>query len=208
MTNKLLDAPPITMKSGDEHIIGTDKKLLDFWRWGFSDVLNNTTRGIFAEHLVATALGIATSPRITVDPYDLTYNGLTIEVKSCAYIQSWKQRRPSKVSFDIAETRLYDYEKGTYVGEKKRQADVYLFALLIHTDRETINPLDASQWMFYVMPTSLQDEKLGSQQKMSFSTLLKLGASAVSISEIPTSLATLMVHENILGLSGSRSSSL
>lgn len=65
MTNTLLDASPITIKSGDEQIIGTDKTLLDFWRWGFSDVLNNTTRGIFAEYLVATALGIEAQPRIT-----------------------------------------------------------------------------------------------------------------------------------------------
>ena len=30
----------------------------DFWAWAYSDVLENTARGIFAEFLVGSALGI------------------------------------------------------------------------------------------------------------------------------------------------------
>jgi hypothetical protein len=188
MTNTLLDAPPITMKSGDEHIIGTDKTLLDFWRWGFSDVLNNTTRGIFAEYLVASALGIEVKPRITWDPYDLTYNGLTIEVKSSAYIQSWKQNSNSSPSFSIRPTREYYIATNTYSTELKRQSDIYIFCLLHHTNRMTINPLEASQWEFYVLPSSILNEKCATQKQISLSTLLKLGAKKTGFKELTSAL--------------------
>ena len=32
--------------------------LLDYWSWSFSDIYNNIYRGIMAEYIVATALGI------------------------------------------------------------------------------------------------------------------------------------------------------
>jgi hypothetical protein len=32
--------------------------------------------------------------------------------------------------------------------DAKRQADVYVFALLAHEDRTTIDPLDLDQWKF------------------------------------------------------------
>ncbi|WP_225323070.1 hypothetical protein [Synechococcus sp. RSCCF101] len=36
----------------------------------------------------------------------------------------------------------------------KRQADVYVFALLAHRDRATVNPRDLSHWQFYVARAS------------------------------------------------------
>lgn len=43
----------------------------DFWQWGFSDLLQNTTRGILAEYIVAFLLGVDDHPRhrsIECDP--------------------------------------------------------------------------------------------------------------------------------------------
>jgi len=69
----------------------------DFWCWSTSDLLNNTTRGVLAEFLVASALDIPTTG--VRDPwaaFDLqTIDGLKIEVKSAAYLQSWAQKQPS-----------------------------------------------------------------------------------------------------------------
>lgn len=48
VASMLLDAPLIALRRGNEPIIGTTHTLSDFWRWAFSDILNNTTRGIFA----------------------------------------------------------------------------------------------------------------------------------------------------------------
>lgn len=51
-------------KTGDESIKGTNQKLLDYWRWGYSNVLVNRERGIFAEFLVGNVLGELDNPRI------------------------------------------------------------------------------------------------------------------------------------------------
>ncbi len=80
-----------TIKTGKEQIISQTKKakLSDFWQWAYSDVLGNTKRGILAEYLVALACGIENQERISWDVYDLKLeNGIKIEVKSSAYIQS------------------------------------------------------------------------------------------------------------------------
>lgn len=63
--------------------------LLDFWRWSCSDLISNATRGILAEYIIAQALGVAKGIRKEWAPYDLlTPEGIRVEVKSAAYIQS------------------------------------------------------------------------------------------------------------------------
>ena len=64
------------------------RTMLDYWSWAFSDIMGNTERGVFAEYLVATALGINNIPRRNWLPYDLLYkNAIRIEVKASAYIK-------------------------------------------------------------------------------------------------------------------------
>ena len=83
-----------------------DFKLTDFWSWSQSDLLNNTLRGILAEYIVRQDLGIEKPTRTEWDTYDLeTKDGIKIEIKSAAYLQSWKQTNLSKISFNIAPTK-------------------------------------------------------------------------------------------------------
>ena len=56
----------------------------------------------------------------------------------------------------IVTTTIADAKKRKRVGEAKRHSDVYVFALLAHLDQRTINPMDVSQWRFYVL-TNDQD---------------------------------------------------
>ena len=42
---------------GGEGFAGAQRSVLDFWRWGFSDLRENVVRGILAEFLVAQAVG-------------------------------------------------------------------------------------------------------------------------------------------------------
>jgi hypothetical protein len=42
------------------------------------------------------------------------------------------------------------------------------------TKSKTLNPMDLSQWSFYVLPTKVLNEKLGVQKGVSLSRLLKL----------------------------------
>ena len=150
--------------------------LLDFWRWDASDLLNNTTRGRLTEFIVGSAVGMDFStPRQEWDNYDLdTPSGIKIEVKSSAYIQSWKQEKNSSISFAISPTMAYNAESGNREGPYKRHADIYVFCLLKHQERDTIDPLNMDQWEFYVVATESLNTKLGNQKSISLNPLRKL----------------------------------
>lgn len=167
-----LDVAP---KTGDEpfHRDGETlaPKLIDFWRWSASALLSNATRGVLAEYIVACALDVAASGRVEWDAYDLlSPEGAKIEVKSAAYLQSWAHPKLSAIRFDIRPTQLL--ENGANL--VKRQAHVYVFCLLRHTDKTTVDPLNLEQWEFYILPTSVLDEKCATQKTIGLASLLKL----------------------------------
>ena len=166
---------------GSESIISPiDQKvgeLMDFWRWAYSDLVGNTERGILAEFIVACALEIEKLDRIQWDSYDLkSPEDIKIEVKSSGYIQTWLQEKLSSLSFGIQPTLSWDSRTNLYGTEKRRQSDIYVFCILKHTDQETLNPLDISQWDFYLLPTAILNEKARKQKHISLPALIKLGA--------------------------------
>ncbi|MDR1979865.1 MAG: hypothetical protein LBQ42_14105 [Synergistaceae bacterium] len=155
--------------------------ILDFWRWGYSDLLVNSARGVLAEYIVALALGVDKgTPREEWATYDLLCEGIKIEVKSSAYLQSWGQKDFTKPLFSIAPTKPWDAEKGTYGDKASRGADVYVFCLLKHKDPETIDPTNLDQWEFYVLPTETLDAQKGAQAHIGLSNVLKLNPQVVS----------------------------
>jgi len=163
--------------------------LLSFWQWASSDLVSNATRGILAEYLVAQALGIADGTREEWAAYDLeTSDGTRIEVKSAAYIQSWLQRRLSQISFRVSKTLAWDRYSNRYGSEPKRHAGVYVFALLAHKEQQTVNPLDVSQWEFFVLPTVVLDARERSQHSITLPSLRRL-AEPVSFHELPRAVA-------------------
>jgi hypothetical protein len=166
---ELLDQLMVARKTGDEplHVHGRHlpASVLTFWQWSASDLISNAMRGRLAEYLVALALGVADGVRIEWDAYDLqTVPGSTVEVKSAAYLQRWHQHRPSVITFDIHPTLGWTAATNTYSPERKRQADVYVFALLAHRDKATLDPLNLDQWEFYVLPTAVLDARLPTQK--------------------------------------------
>ena len=77
-----------------------------------SDLRVNNVRGYLAEFLVTRALGV-TAKRVEWDDYDLLREGITIEVKSSAYLQAWPQRGPSQIRFTGLRGRAWgDITKG------------------------------------------------------------------------------------------------
>ena len=168
---------PLVPKTGNEpfhhNFVNFDFSLLEFWKWSFSDIVSNATRGVLAEFIVAKALGISTEgARDEWARYDLkTADGITIQVKSAAYLQSWHQERFSSISFDIRKTRGWDADTNKQDAEAKRHADVYVFALLAHTDKGTVDPLNVGQWRFYVVPTSKLDARIRSQDSITLKCL-------------------------------------
>jgi len=183
--------PPIeaTRKSGDEVFTGSGQSegltLHDFWRWSCSDLVSNATRGVLAEYLVASALGLNKGVRSEWDAYDLTTEtGVKIEVKSAAYIQSWYQRKLSTITFSIKPTLAWDYQTNHLAEKKKRQADVYVFCLLHHKEQDTINPMDLSQWTFYVVSKEELEKTRPDRKSMAFSELKKLCPKTCSFDDL------------------------
>lgn len=167
--------------TGEEHFLfpdGIDNVTLkDFWQWAYSDLVGNSERGALAEYIVACALGVNQTVRVSWDKYDLlSKDSITIEVKTSGYIQTWEQKSPSKLIFGIQPTYGWDSESNEYDKTQKRQAEIYVFCVHKHTDQETINPLDISQWDFYLMPTKLINSKFQSQKTATLSALIKAGA--------------------------------
>lgn len=164
----------------------------DFWRWSASDLLNNTQRGILAEFLVAKALDNVPPIRTEWAAYDLeTASGTSIEVKSAAYLQSWHQDRPSKISFNIRPTRGWDPETNTTDPHARRQADIYVFCLLHHQDEKSVDPLDLSQWRFYAVPTEYLDRELPTQKSITLGRLEQLGIQAVEFDVLRSAIEEL-----------------
>ncbi|MGB1250543.1 MAG: hypothetical protein ACPG8W_08040 [Candidatus Promineifilaceae bacterium] len=94
-----------------------------------------------------------------------------MEVKSTAYIQSWKQKELSKSKYGIAPTKQWDRNTGAWVGEKKRQADVYIFCLLDHKCGATIDVLNINQWKFFIAPTTKLNARSFTQKSITHGSL-------------------------------------
>ena len=149
----------------------------DFWSWAYSDLLNNTQRGVMAEFLVYSSLNSEYPPprtqmRVNWLPFDVTSpSGRRIEVKSAAYLQSWTTDFPAQIQYDIAPKLAWDGK--SYATEAKRNCDLFVFCLYTALTRDK-SILDLDYWEFYVLPTSVLNDKIPNQKTISLSSLLKL----------------------------------
>ena len=95
----LVPAPPQLLEP-DDAFHGLDAVVSDFWRWAFSDLRDNTVRGVLAEFIVAAALGRTATRRKGWDNYDVqSDSGVKVEVKASGYLQSWAQAKHSRLDF-------------------------------------------------------------------------------------------------------------
>ena len=101
----LKPAPPQLLE-GSDAFAGLDATVVDFWRWAFSDLRDNTVRGVLAEFLVAAALGRTDVRRKGWDNFDvLSATGIRVEVKASGYLQSWAQAKHSSLNFGRVAAR-------------------------------------------------------------------------------------------------------
>ena len=54
-----------------------------------------------------------------------------------------------------------------------------MFCVLAHKDKGTVNPLDLSQWDFYVLDTKVLNDKVPKQKTITLSSLLKLNPNQI-----------------------------
>ncbi len=158
---------------------------MSYWRWAYSDHLSNSQRGALAEYIVGQAIGVTQKPRVQWDRYDLVSpEGIAVEVKSAAYVQSWEQPKLSEISFDIAPKLWWDAETNTYATEKSRSSMVYVFCVLGEQDRAKVNPLDLGQWFFFVASTKQLNEWFKEQKSVRMSMLEKNGLERVWFADL------------------------
>ncbi len=139
-------------RDGDESFRGTAFKLSDFWQWAFGDLAVNITRSHLAEFLVARALGDDRPRREEWANFDvLTPDGIRVEVKSAAYLQRWRQWKPSQIRFGGFSGRSWDPQTGYFSEERSIRADVFVFAVQTCLDPVAYDPFDVGQWAFYVV---------------------------------------------------------
>ena len=168
-----------------------------FWRWAYSNLAANNLRGHLAEYLVACDLGLNEGTRVEWDECDLRLpNGIRIEIKSAAYLQSWGQKDLSSITFKVAPSCAWDRKTQARSKTPERHSDFYVFCLLKHKDKESLDPKNLDQWEFFVLPTSKINEKLGNQENLSLSRLKKLEPTRCRFGEINRALGAFMKTEN------------
>ena len=177
---KSLDS--ITRLSGD-HLIGneaftyhgeeTDMTILEYWRWLYSELFD--LQSSIAEYIVAKALGLKKAYNVgDWTLFDIEYRSTRIEVKETSYVHAWQTDEEPK-----SKTRAFGINKAhdTYqdsTSELHRQNDIYVFCLNTGETRKTANPLQLEHWEFYIVPTSLINEKCGDANSISLSRLRKM----------------------------------
>jgi hypothetical protein len=147
----LVPGPPRALEPEDR-FVGLDASVVDFWRWAFSDLRDNTVRGVLAEFLVAAALDRTVERRKSWDNYDVrSASDLRVEVKASGYLQGWAQAKHSQLSFGRVAARSWDENTNEYGAEPEVRADVFVFAVQTCKDHASYDALDISQWAFYVV---------------------------------------------------------
>ena len=142
------------------------------------------------------ALEISTEqPREEWAAYDLVTNdGVKVEVKSAAYVQSWKQTKPSKISFSIRKTTGFD-EHGKLLNETPgRQANVYVFCLLAVNDEKKGDPMNLDHWNFFIQSNQEIEKHWGEQASISLSPLKRVCGDGVDFLKVKSKINEL-IHQ-------------
>ncbi len=147
-------------------------------------MLSNASRGRLAEYLVHRAVGGAVETvRAEWDAFDLTTpDGIRVEVKSAAYIQSWHQVRESTISFRVQKTRAWSQATNQLESIAKRQSDVYVFAVL--HEKTAPDPMNVRHWTCYVVASRVLDARTRSQHSITLASLIKESGSSATFEEL------------------------
>ena len=157
----------------------------DFWQWALSDLLQNTTRGILAEYIVAVLLGVDDNPRSPWKAYDLTLpDGRTIEVKTMSRLQAWTQKRLSTPRVVIRPTRKWDPETGKMEKTPSLNANLYILCYFNADNYDAADPLDLAQWEFFIFTRENIKELLEERKSISLKYLEKLGNNPIKAHEL------------------------
>ena len=175
--------------------------LESFQGWASGNLVDNRTRGIFAEWLVGQALGCIEpgAHRQEWDAVDLHYRGLGVEVKASGRNQGWDPEGQSTPRFGIApQKHAWHADTDTWIDydPPRRTADVYVFCLHGSVPAAIENVANPANWRFWVVPTSRLEDELGSQRTVGETTLVRLTESC-DWNQIRTSTEAIVKQEPV-----------
>ena len=165
--------------NGASFNIDGGRTVLDFWRWAYSDVFQNVTRGYVAQFIIAWLVGAdKKEPNNPFQSFDIQIpDGKRIEVKSTSWLQSWRVKKPNPL-FVIKPAYTWDDERG-YGKEKTFNADIYALCYYYWKDMQTADLLDLSQWHFWAFSKKELIEILGRSKSITIDRLKKLELSPI-----------------------------
>ncbi|WP_052428606.1 hypothetical protein [Actinopolyspora erythraea] len=155
---------------------------------------SNTTRGLAAEYLVAHAVGgDLNQPRDEWGNHDtITADGITVEVKSGAYLQAWDQPALSTIVYKGLRGKWLG-EQGIYLdGRREYRSQVYVFAVHTTTEPERYDALDPDQWEFRVVGRSRLVAL--NQDSISLTRLRQIQPTTVSYPGLNTAIRETATH--------------
>ncbi len=157
----------------------------DFWQWGFSDLLQNTIRGVLAEYIVAVLLGIDDNPRNPWLAYDLKLpDGRLIEVKTMSRLQAWAQKKIYVPRVTIKPTREWNPQTGEMKEKPTFNADIYIICYFNAVDHEKADPLNLNQWEFFVFTKEQIKKILGEMKTISLDHIKRQKIKAVNANKL------------------------
>jgi len=173
-----------------------DKKfsVLEFWRYGFSNLNSNVLRGALAEFIVENAL--RGNGQIDVrnpwgDSDVIAPNGKKIEVKCCSYIQDWDQNELSRISWSGLKAKSLYWSSAVSKFPRAPadyKSDIYVLALFKHQDPATLDILNMDQWCFWVLSRDKLKEITKNGNSISLNRLEKLKIEPVSFQELASKI--------------------
>ena len=188
----------MTMKkfTGDEVFKHTDNHhftVREFWSYCLSNLESNFVRGRLAKFIVINALKGDTSTDVHIHkmPFDVMYDGHKIAVKSSAYIHNRTEPRRTVVSWVSLKAEDLYMHPGTRLdpdGVIAYPADVYVLALLTHTDYDTLDATNLQQWCFYVLTRDQVREITGNKNDISLTKIERHGLTPVSFAGLRTAV--------------------
>ncbi len=191
---------PVVKLIGDEIFKNTENKkfsVLEFWRYGFSNLNSNVLRGALAEFIVENAL--RKNEEINVrnpwgDSGVIDPNGKKIEVKCCSYIQDWDQNNLSKILWNGLKAKSLYWSSAVSTFPRSPadyKSDIYVLALFKHQNPATLDILDMNQWCFWVLPKEKIKEITKNGNSVSLIKLQKFGIEPIIFSELNKTILSL-----------------
>ncbi|MDE1840561.1 MAG: hypothetical protein KGI09_01630 [Thaumarchaeota archaeon] len=150
---------------------GKTSNMINFWKWAYSDLSQNVTRGMLGQYIVAWSLGVDDIPDDRWASFDLSINDKRIEVKTTSYLQAWKRKKINP-QFTIHKTHSYSREPG-YSKESDFQADVYILCYFFERDEKIADTTNLNQWKFWVLSRNTIEELFRNRRAITTSRLEK-----------------------------------